>query len=39
MSDYERIAKALAYLQERVTEQPSLEELAAHLHPPATSLG
>jgi len=32
MSDYERIAKALAYLQERVTEQPSLDELAAHLH-------
>jgi AraC family transcriptional regulator of adaptative response/methylated-DNA-[protein]-cysteine methyltransferase len=32
MSDYERIAKAIQYIGENVTEQPSLDELAAHVH-------
>ncbi len=32
MSDYDRIARAMAYLTERATEQPSLEEVAAHVH-------
>lgn len=32
MSDYERIAKAIAYLRDNVTAQPSLDELAAHIH-------
>jgi AraC family transcriptional regulator of adaptative response/methylated-DNA-[protein]-cysteine methyltransferase len=32
MSDYERIAKAIEYIGENVTEQPSLDELAAHVH-------
>lgn len=32
MSDYERIARAITYLQERVTAQPSLAELAAHVY-------
>jgi AraC family transcriptional regulator, regulatory protein of adaptative response / methylated-DNA-[protein]-cysteine methyltransferase len=30
-SDYERIAAAIAFLGERVTERPSLDDLAAHL--------
>ncbi len=32
MSDYERIAEAIAYIADRVTDQPSLEEIAAHIH-------
>lgn len=32
MSDYERIASAMAYLVERASEQPGLEEIAAHVH-------
>jgi AraC family transcriptional regulator of adaptative response/methylated-DNA-[protein]-cysteine methyltransferase len=32
MSDYERIAKAIQYIGENVTEQPSLDELAAQVH-------
>ncbi|MEX1081585.1 MAG: methylated-DNA--[protein]-cysteine S-methyltransferase [Halofilum sp. (in: g-proteobacteria)] len=30
--DYRRIAEAIAYIAERVHEQPSLEEIAAHVH-------
>ena len=32
MSDYERIAKAIRFLQEQLPQQPGLNELAAHLH-------
>lgn len=32
MSDYERIAKAIAFINERVHLQPSLEDIAAHLN-------
>lgn len=32
MSDYDRIEKAMAYLAERVQDQPGLEEVAAHVH-------
>lgn len=32
MSDYDRIEKAIAYLVERVGDQPSLEDVAAHVH-------
>ena len=32
MSDYERIAKAIAYIGENVTAQPSLADVAAHVH-------
>lgn len=32
MSDYERITRAIAYLNNKVTEQPTLEQLAAYLH-------
>lgn len=32
MSDYERIAQAIAFLVSRVDSQPSLQEVAAHLH-------
>lgn len=32
MSDYERIAKAIHFLQEQLPQQPGLDELAAHLH-------
>jgi AraC family transcriptional regulator of adaptative response/methylated-DNA-[protein]-cysteine methyltransferase len=32
MSDYERIAKAIAYIGQNVTAQPSLDDLAAHVH-------
>lgn len=32
MSDYDRIASAMAYLVDRATAQPSLEEIAAHVH-------
>ncbi|MDH5547008.1 MAG: methylated-DNA--[protein]-cysteine S-methyltransferase [Gammaproteobacteria bacterium] len=32
MSDYERIAKAISFISERITQQPSLEEISAHLH-------
>ena len=31
LSDYQRIAQAIHYLQNRVPDQPSLEEVAAHL--------
>lgn len=32
MSDYDRIACAMAYLVERAADQPSLEDVAAHVH-------
>lgn len=32
MSDYDRIASAIRFISERVTEQPGLEEIAAHVH-------
>ncbi len=32
MDDYRRIADAIAYIAERVHDQPSLEEIAAHVH-------
>ncbi len=32
MSDCDRIAKAIAYITERTTDQPSLEAIAAHVH-------
>lgn len=32
MSDYDRIESAMAYLVNRATAQPSLEEVAAHVH-------
>lgn len=32
MSDYERIEKAIAYLVAHVSEQPSLDDVAAHVH-------
>lgn len=32
MTDYERIAKAIAFIALRVNRQPALEEVAAHLH-------
>jgi AraC family transcriptional regulator, regulatory protein of adaptative response / methylated-DNA-[protein]-cysteine methyltransferase len=32
MSDYDRIASAMAYLVDRAVDQPSLEEIAAHVH-------
>lgn len=32
MSDYERIAKAIYFISTRVHSQPSLDEIAAHLH-------
>lgn len=32
MSDYERIAEAISYIADRVADQPSLEEIAAHVH-------
>lgn len=32
MSDYDRIASAMAYLVDRATAQPRLEEIAAHVH-------
>lgn len=32
MSDYDRIERAMAYLVERAVDQPSLEEVAAHVH-------
>lgn len=31
-SDYDRIAKAIAFMVERVDTQPKLEEIAAHVH-------
>lgn len=31
MSDYERIAKAISYISQNVTAQPSLDEVAAHV--------
>jgi len=32
MSDYERIAKAISFITERVKFQPTLDEMSAHLH-------
>ncbi len=32
MSDYERIAEAITFIVSRVEAQPTLEEIAAHLH-------
>ena len=32
MSDYERIASAIAFITSRVNSQPTLKEIAAHLH-------
>lgn len=32
MSDYDRIASAMAYLVDKAVDQPSLEEIAAHVH-------
>lgn len=32
MSDYDRIAQAIAYINARVQEQPTLEQVATHLH-------
>ena len=32
MSNYDRIAKAIAFIGSRVNSQPSLQEIAAHLH-------
>ncbi|MBL1260053.1 MAG: methylated-DNA--[protein]-cysteine S-methyltransferase [Thiotrichaceae bacterium] len=32
MSDYERIAQAIAFINEQVEHQPTLDEIAAHLH-------
>lgn len=32
MSDYERIAQAISYINAHVHEQPALENVAAHLH-------
>jgi len=32
MSDYERIARAISFIVLRVNSQPTLEEIAAHLH-------
>ncbi|RFA36182.1 6-O-methylguanine DNA methyltransferase [Alkalilimnicola ehrlichii] len=31
-ADYERIAKAMHYIRDRVADQPSLAEIAAHVH-------
>lgn len=32
MSDYDRIEKAMAYMVDKAAEQPSLAEIAAHIH-------
>lgn len=32
MSDYERIAVAIGYITKHVSQQPTLEDIAAHLH-------
>lgn len=32
MSDYDRIAEAISFITSRVNSQPSLQEVAAHLH-------
>lgn len=32
MSDYDRIAKAIAYITANVTAQPTLDDVAAHVH-------
>lgn len=32
ISDYERIAKAISFITTRVKDQPTLEEISAHLH-------
>ena len=32
MSDYERIAQAISFITSRVDRQPTLNEIAAHVH-------
>jgi len=32
MNDYERIARAISFITERVRQQPSLDEISSHLH-------
>ncbi|OMH27121.1 bifunctional transcriptional activator/DNA repair enzyme AdaA [Motiliproteus sp. MSK22-1] len=32
MTDYDRIAKAIRYIEEHVGEQPNLDQVAAHVH-------
>lgn len=32
MNDYQRIASAISYISEHSTQQPSLEDIAAHVH-------
>jgi len=32
MSDYDRIAKAISYISTRLDSQPTLDEIAAHIH-------
>ena len=32
MSDYERIAQAISFITNRVNQQPTLDEIAAHVH-------
>ena len=32
MSDYDRIARAIAFIADRVNDQPTLDDIAAHLH-------
>lgn len=32
MSDYERIASAISFITERVAQQPTLDDVSAHLH-------
>ncbi|MEO0491344.1 MAG: AraC family transcriptional regulator, partial [Cyanobacteria bacterium J06659_2] len=32
MSDYERIAEAISYIADSVADQPSLDEIATHVH-------
>ncbi len=32
MIDYQRIASAITYIREHSTEQPSLDNIAAHIH-------
>ncbi|MEO0491396.1 MAG: AraC family transcriptional regulator, partial [Cyanobacteria bacterium J06659_2] len=32
MSDYERITEAISYIADRTADQPSLEEIANHVH-------
>ncbi|MFP3345045.1 AraC family transcriptional regulator, partial [Halomonas sp. SIMBA_159] len=32
MSDYDRIERAMAYMVDKAAEQPSLADIAAHIH-------